>query len=41
MEQYYTDALVDMGFDKEVAAAAVQRAEGRWELAVQFCLGGT
>ena len=40
METYYAEALVDMGFDRAAALTAVKRAEGRWELAVQFCLSG-
>ena len=40
MDEYYTETLVAMGFDAAAAAAAVRRAEGRFELALNFCLAG-
>ncbi|CAE8723988.1 unnamed protein product [Polarella glacialis] len=38
MEEYYTSTLVAMGFDEAAASKAVKLAEGRFELAVSFCL---
>ena len=40
MKDFYTTELVSMGFDHAAAAAAVDRAEGRFELALNFCLAG-
>jgi hypothetical protein len=39
-EDYYARTLQDMGFSELVAREAVRRAEGRFELALNFCLMG-
>ena len=41
MEEYYTSTLEAMGFEPGAAAAAVRRAEGRFELALNYCLAAT
>ena len=37
---YYARTLRDMGFAEHVAREAVRRADGRFELALNFCLSG-
>lgn len=39
-EEYYARTLRDMGFAEHVAREAVRRADGRFELALDFCLLG-
>ena len=40
MHEYYTDSLCQMGFPKDVASNAVEMSDGRFEMALQFCLTG-
>ncbi len=40
LQAHYVSTLIDMGFDKENATAAVANSNGRFELAVSFCLSG-
>jgi hypothetical protein len=40
MSEYYTVTLVNMGFPESAARAAISKAEGRFELALNFVLAG-
>ena len=40
IEEYYTSTLVSMGFEQVAAAKAVRIADGRFEMALNFCLAG-
>ena len=40
MQEYYTDTLVSMGFDRDTATQALEEAGGRFEVAVDICVVG-